>query len=173
MKPTTLLTWPLLWIFSVPLPDLPTNRSFEFSHSEPEPVTAKKLDIDLSRRTVVYKIHGSVDQDDSERDQFVITEDDYVDFLTRMSKHDAIPKIFAEPFSKHAFLFLGYGLDDWNLRVVLNRIERDLGGRKHVTSWAVQHPLSPLERRFWQNRNVEVYEEKIEDFGIELEKHMT
>ena len=38
-----------------------------------------------------------------------------------MTKNKAIPAIFAEPFQTRHFLFLGYGLNDWNLRVVLYR----------------------------------------------------
>ncbi len=69
-------------------------------------------------------------------------------------------------------MFLGYGLYDWNLRVVLNRIEKDLRpagiGAKGIKSWAIQYKPKPLERRFWQERGVEVYDMTIEEFVQEL-----
>jgi SIR2-like domain len=146
-------------------------------HGTPEPcrVNANKLDIDFQAVTVIYKMHGTVDRRQSTRDQYVITEDDYIDFLARMTKNKAIPAIFAEPFQTRAFLFLGYGLYDWNLRVVLNRIEKDLRQRKDlrerrgITSWAIQYRPKPLERRFWQERGVEVYDMLIDEFVKELE----
>ena len=141
-----------------------------WEHGTPEPrrVSPNKLDIDLQAVTVIYKMHGAVDRRQPTRDQYVITEDDYIDFLARMTKNKAIPAIFAEPFQTRAFLFLGYGLYDWNLRVVLNRIEKDLRQRKGVKSWAIQYKPKPLERRFWQERGVEVYDMTIEEFVKEL-----
>jgi len=135
---------------------------------EPKEVNANKLDIDLDAVTVIYKMHGAVDRRNRERDQYVITEDDYIDFLARMIKKKAIPAIFAEPFQTRHFLFLGYSLNDWNLRVVLNRMERDLRRPKGIKSWAIQSNPSPLEKRFWQERGVEVYDMKIDDFVKEV-----
>ena len=127
-----------------------------------------KLDIDLGRVTVIYKMHGAVDRREPKRDQYVITEDDYIDFLTRMTKKKVIPAIFAELFQTRHFLFLGYSLRDWNLRVVLNRIQKDLRWPKAIKSWAVQHKPSLLEQRFWQERGVEVYDMNIEEFVNQL-----
>ena len=109
-------------------------------------------------------MHGAVDRRAGNRDQFVITEDDYIDFLTRMTKNKAIPAIFAEPFQRRHFLFFGYSLRDWNLRVVLNSVDRELRRPRDVRSWAIQLEPSPLERRFWQERGVNVYDMAIDEF---------
>lgn len=134
----------------------------------PREVSPNKLLIDLEERTVVYKMHGAVDRKQPSRDSYVITEDDYIDFLARMTKNKAIPMIFAELFQTRHFLFLGYGLNDWNLRVVLNRIEKDLRRPKSIKSWAIQHQMRPLERRFWQERGVEVYDQTLDNFVHQL-----
>jgi hypothetical protein len=140
----------------------------EYGSGELRKESPNKLDIDLSKRTVIYKMHGAVDRGDMSRDQYVITEDDYIDFLARMTKNKAVPAIFAEPFQTRHFLFLGYGLRDWNLRVVLNRIEKDLQRQKGIKSWAIQHKPSPLEQRFWQERGVEVYDQLLDKFVEEI-----
>lgn len=137
---------------------------WSYGASEPREVNPNKLDIVVAERTIVYKMHGAVDRKEPSRDQYVITEDDYIDFLARMTKNKAIPAIFGEPFQTRHFLFLGYGLNDWNLRVVLNRIEKDLRRPKTITSWAIQHQPRPLETRFWQERGVEVYDQLLEEF---------
>jgi hypothetical protein len=136
--------------------------------AKPHEVNPNKLDIDLDKVTVIYKMHGAVDRNDHARDQYVITEDDYIDFLSRMTKNKAIPAIFAEPFQTRHFLFLGYGLRDWNLRVVLNRIERDLRRPGSIMSWAIQYKPSPLEKLFWNKRGIEVYDITLDDFVREL-----
>jgi SIR2-like protein len=131
---------------------------------EPERVLAKKLYIDLGKTTVIYKMHGAVDALLAARDQYVITEDDYVDFVSRLIRKKAIPAIFAEPFQNRHFLFLGYGLRDWNFRVVLNRVDKSLRGGNVPPSWAIDAKPSALETRLWQRRGVEVYGMTIEEF---------
>ena len=141
-----------------------------YGATEPTRVTPNKLDVDLNERTVIYKMHGAVDRKEPERDSYVITEDDYIDFLARMTKNKAVPAVFAELFQRRHFLFLGYGLNDWNLRVVLNRIEKDLRRPKGITSWAIQYEPRLLEQRFWQERGVEVYDFLLDDFVQALEQ---
>jgi hypothetical protein len=126
--------------------------------TEQKAVLAKDVDIDMSSVSVVYKMHGSIDRSPAGRSQYVITEDDYVEFLTRMTKSAAIPNIFAEPFQTRPFLFLGYGLYDWNLRVVLNRIEKELRRPGDITSWAIEPRPKPLEKALWEKRNVAVFD---------------
>jgi hypothetical protein len=113
-------------------------------------------------------MHGTVDRQVSERDQYVIAEDDYIDFLTRMTKNKAIPSIFTELFPDRHFLFLGYSLRDWNLRVVLNRIQTSSMDYSEYNSWAIQFQPSPLERRFWEKRDVLLYDMDLKTFIEEL-----
>jgi SIR2-like domain len=137
---------------------------WRYGADEPERKHPAKLDIDLATTTVVYKMHGAVDRLLASRGQYVITEDDYIDFLARLTRRRAVPAIFAEPFQTRHFLFLGYSLRDWNLRVVLNRIEHDLSRVHRIKSWAIDHEPSALEQRFWQERGVEVYKMGLQDF---------
>ena len=140
---------------------------FEHGSNKAIEISPNKLDIDLQAVTVIYKMHGAVDRSDPERDQYVITEDDYVDFLARMTRNRAIPAIFAQSFQSRHFLFLGYSLRDWNLRVVLNRIQ-DSRRSSDLTSWGIQHKPSLMERKFWQKRGVEVYEIALSEFVQEI-----
>lgn len=135
-----------------------------YGRSEPLEVSSKKLDIDLNAVTVIYKIGGSVDRQKSSRDSYVITEDDYIDFFTRMSKNQVIPNTFAEPLHDKMFLFIGYSLRDWNSRALLNRLEKELRRSKRSKSWAIQYHSTPVEVGFWQSRRVEVYDISIDEF---------
>lgn len=136
---------------------------------EPQLACPTELDIRLDLTPVIYKMHGGIDRSLASRDQYVVTEDDYIDFLTRLTAHTAVPSIFAEPFQSRHFLFLGYGLRDWNLRVVLHRVQKDLHRAGDLTSWAIDAQPSALEQRFWQKRGVEVVTMTIADFLGEID----
>jgi hypothetical protein len=140
---------------------------------EPRFVTDDELaEIDPSLTFVVYKMHGGIDREQMERDSYVITEDDYIDFLTRMASKSAgaIPSFVARHLAKRHLLFLGYSLRDWNLRVLLNQIGRP--GRPDITSWAVQYHPSKLEMRFWTRRSEEVlvFDMKVDQFIESLQE---
>jgi hypothetical protein len=92
--------------------------------------------LSLVHNPVLLKIHGALDRSAAENDSFVITEDHYIDFLARGDLSHLVPVTLAAHLRASHFLFLGYSLRDWNLRVILQRIwnEQRLG----FNSWAVQ-----------------------------------
>jgi hypothetical protein len=122
--------------------------------------------LSLDQRPVVLKIHGAVDRVDADGDSFVITEDHYIDYLTRTDISNLVPVTLAAKLRKSHFLFLGYSLRDWNLRVILHRIwgEQKLSYK----SWAIQlHPL-PIDQEFWRKRDVDILDVKLEDYVAAL-----
>lgn len=143
--------------------------------TKPEPKEAKYLDIDLTKTTVIYKMHGSIVVESNQWDSFVITEEDYVEFLSRMMDNKAIPPCLIEHFRERSFLFLGYSLRDWNLRVVMKNMSKQLAKRAAVDnendqlpSWAIQHNPSELERTLWAKRGVKIYDVAVDDFVAKL-----
>lgn len=106
------------------------------------------------KRTVIVKIHGAVDRDDAQRDSYVITEDHYIDYLANTNITELIPLKLLETLRASHFLFLGYSLSDWNLRVILNRIWGDKQLRNE--SWAVQKNPDWMARKAWPRRGVEI-----------------
>ena len=71
---------------------------------------------------MILKIHGAVDRADAEADSYVITEDHYIDYLARENVARLIPAYLMARMRTSHFLFLGYGMRDWNLRVILRSI---------------------------------------------------
>ena len=109
----------------------------------------------LELRPAILKIHGAVDRTDGTRDSYVITEDHYIDFLQRTEISHLVPLSLVPSLQASHFLFLGYSLQDWNLRVILQRIWEQ---QEHGwSSWAVQHETTPLDQKFWMRRGVEIY----------------
>jgi hypothetical protein len=135
---------------------------------QPEKVVPNEFTLQLGKVPVIYKMHGAAHPEDAELDSYVITEDDYVDFLTRMASKTAIPAPLAESFRRSHFLFLGYGLQDWNLRVILHSLWKDW--ERRYAAWAIQHKASVLEREFWKGRKLTIYEMTIDEFLKKLQQ---
>ena len=66
----------------------------------------------------------------------MVTEDDYIDYLAQTELAAVVPVSLAAKLRRSHFLFLGYTMADWNLRVVLDRLWGDEPLSYH--SWAVQ-----------------------------------
>jgi SIR2-like domain len=130
-------------------------------------------DVAPGDRTVVLKIHGGFPRthqltDDpglrppAELPAYVITEDHYIDYLTRTELSNLVPVRLVQHLSMCRFLFIGYGLRDWNLRVILHRISS--ANALSYTSWAIQKGPSALDRKFWSRRNIDILETDIEEY---------
>ena len=128
-------------------------------------------ELSLERRTILLKLHGAVDPlPEREWESFVITEDDYIDYLGRSELTAVVPVALAAKLRRSHFLFLGYEMADWNLRLILNRIwgERPVAYR----SWAVQRSPSPLARAFWQRYDVTPLDVEPEAYVELLERRL-
>ena len=124
----------------------------------------------LDERPAILKIHGAVDRGSPERDSFVITEDHYIDYLTRTDLSNLIPIPLPGKLRKSHFLFLGYGLRDWNLRVILHRISGEQ--KLPFMSWAIQLHPDDLDRRFWMRRDVEILDVPLDDYIAGLQQRI-
>jgi hypothetical protein len=124
----------------------------------------------IVNRTVILKIHGAVDRANMERDSFVITEDHYIDYLTRTDISNLMPVKLAAKLRRSHFLFLGYGLRDWNLRVILHRI----WGTQVLTykSWAIRRSPDPIDEQFWNRRDVDILNVRLEQYVAALSERI-
>jgi hypothetical protein len=127
-------------------------------------------------RPAVLKLHGCLDREDAGDDSYVITEDSYIDYLSLGDVGALIPIALWERMTSSSFLFLGYALRDWNLRVILNRI---WGSQQLVAkSWAIQREppdpkVSDIEQTLWETReNVELVYCPLGTYAAELEARM-
>jgi DNA-binding SARP family transcriptional activator len=127
-------------------------------------------ELSLERRTVMLKLHGQVDPDaEREWESFVVTEDDYIDYLAQTEISNVVPVTLAAKLRRSHFLFLGYTMADWNLRVILNRLWGD--NPLSYRSWAVQPEPKPLEREFWRRRDVDVLEQPLDEYAEALARY--
>jgi hypothetical protein len=68
------------------------------------------------------------------------------------------------------FLFLGYGMREWNLRLVLSRLWA--GAPVNYRSWAVSPAPRLGEREFWRSRDVDLLEASLEDYVDSLAQYV-
>ena len=127
--------------------------------------------LSLKERPVVFKIHGAIDRSvGGEWDSYVITEDHYIDYLARIDPASLIPATLLAKLRRNHFLFLGYSLSDWNLRVILHRIwgEQKLSWQ----SWAVQLDPDSLEQEFWDQRGVAILNLPLNEYVSALSERL-
>jgi DNA-binding SARP family transcriptional activator len=128
-------------------------------------------ELSLEQRTILLKLHGAVDPlPEREWESFVITEDDYIDYLGRSELTAVVPVALAAKLRRSHFLFLGYEMADWNLRLILNRVwgERPVAYR----SWAVQRSPSALAQAFWRRYHVTPLDVEPEAYVELLERRL-
>jgi hypothetical protein len=125
-------------------------------------------ELSLDERTVIVKIHGAVDREDASRDSYVITEDHYIEYLAQTDISNIIPAALMAVMNESHFLFLGYSLRDWNLRVILHRIWGRQPFEEKFTSWAIRKEPSRLEERLWRSRNVEILDLDLDEYVVAL-----
>jgi hypothetical protein len=119
-------------------------------------------DLSHNERTTILKLHGSVNRRNPEYDSFVINEDDFIDYMTRTDISRLMPVQLAAKLRRSHFLFLGYSLSDWSLRVILQRIWGEQ--RLKYSSWAVLLHPDESELMFWNKRNVNVFNVDLKDY---------
>lgn len=160
----------------------------KFVHKAPgaEPVVIqsgndyKTLTMTLER-PVVLKLHGCVDREPKQgevKDSYVITEDNYIGYLTGSDVRSQLPIALVNRMIDSSFLFLGYSLADWNMRVILNRIWGSSVLDKK--SWAIQREpsdpnVSKIERTLWnrrENMDVELIYCELSEYARQLEARL-
>ncbi|MDQ3760445.1 MAG: SIR2 family protein [Actinomycetota bacterium] len=128
------------------------------------------VDLRLDQRTVIAKVHGAVDRIHGV-DSYVITEDHYIDYITRADVADLFPVKLAAKLRRSHFLFLGYSLRDWNFRVMLYRLWGEQEG-KNFKSWAIQADPDPIDRAAWDERGVDILAVGVENFVAAVEQRL-
>jgi hypothetical protein len=123
-------------------------------------------DISLDQRTIIAKIHGTV-----ETDSFVITEDDYVDYITRADISHLFPVHLATKIMDSHFLFFGYSLRDWNFRVMLYRMWQKQRRRRRKF-WVIEANPREVDRVTWEERGVNILPVSIEDFLAGMDRYV-
>jgi len=121
-------------------------------------------ELGLDERITILKIHGTIDRADAGYDSYVISEDQYVEYLTT-DIWDAIPAALIHRLRDSRFLFLGYAMRDWNLMVVMKRLRLLPPTRE---SWAIQLNPTRSDVGRWRERGFELLNIDLSDYAQAL-----
>jgi SIR2-like domain len=125
-------------------------------------VPPTELDVCLDESSIIYKMHGSIDRSKPDGSNYVITEEDYVRFLSGLSPVglSLVPPRLKTELIPRSFLFLGYSLADWNFRVMLDMLSSASNNnpKDEQRSWAIQRNPDRVEARLWDKKAVNVYD---------------
>jgi DNA-binding SARP family transcriptional activator len=126
--------------------------------------------LDPERRTVILKLHGGLDRAPERTwESFLVTEDDYIDYLAQGGLTRAVPVSLAARLRRSHFLFLDYGLSHWSVRLVLNRLWG--GTTVNYRSWAVAERPGVLEQMIWRDRNVDLLDAPVAEYLELIAQH--
>ena len=122
---------------------------------------------------ILYKLHGTFTDDPPvEETRPVITEEDYIEFLTYVGgQGENIDKQITAKIKTSTLLFLGYSLEDWNFRALFKGLIEKIDLSVRPFSYAIQKDPSEFWVRFWEgnNRNVHIFNMDMCEFTDELE----
>jgi hypothetical protein len=113
-------------------------------------IDIKKLSVN---EPLVFKIHGDVDRPNS----VVITDEDYIHFLLRMSDRaegfHPVPETFLYYMKVWPTLFVGYSLMDYNLRLLLKTLRWRVDPADRPDNYSVDKFPDLLIRRVWADQH--------------------
>ena len=101
-------------------------------------------------RPLLYKMHGDLDK----RESIVITDEDYINFVQRMSEKDVVhpvPQTIRFRMQRWPTLFVGYSLRDYNLRLLFRTLRWKVDTANFPESYSLDKSPDPLILQIWQN----------------------
>jgi hypothetical protein len=100
---------------------------------------------------IVFKIHGDI----SRPETVVITDEDYIDFVLRMSNkepYDPLPRRLKVYLTDWTTLFVGYSLLDYNLRLLFKTLRWKIDNANLPDMYSVDFAPDPLIMDVWQSQ---------------------
>jgi hypothetical protein len=100
---------------------------------------------------IVFKIHGDI----SRPETIVITDEDYIDFVLRMSNkepYDPLPRRLKVYLTDWTTLFVGYSMLDYNLRLLFKTLRWKIDNANLPDMYSVDVAPDPLIMDVWQSQ---------------------
>jgi hypothetical protein len=100
---------------------------------------------------VIYKLHGDI----AHRQSLVVTDEDYIQFVLRMSDkdpYDPIPLSLKFYLTGSTTLFVGYSLLDYNLRLLFKALRWKIDAANVPDMYSVDYQPDALIMDVWQGQ---------------------
>jgi len=104
-----------------------------------------------AKSPIVFKIHGDIARPET----IVITDEDYIDFVLRMSNkepYDPLPRRLKVYLTDWTTVFVGYSLLDYNLRLLFKTLRWKIDSANVPDMYSVDMSPDPLIMEVWQSQ---------------------
>ena len=122
--------------------------------------------------TIIYKIHGTFVEGDEQRQAkgVILTEEDYIEFLSILGDQEkGVPPLISSKMRLGGtILFLGYGLQDWDFRIIYKSMIESIEPNLRPQSFAIQKNPPDYLVRYWMRKNVDILNVDLYEFAEEL-----
>src|SRR5208337_4777387 len=128
---------------------------------------------------IVYKIHGCLFPIRPNRDSIILSDEDYVDYLCRLSDNDGvIPASVTALMQEMGFLFAGYSFSDWNVRGIYKKLVEHRGGEQDkkptpargVQDYAIVRQLNVYESAFFRQKTISLLQTDLNQFSWQIRR---
>jgi hypothetical protein len=128
---------------------------------------------------LVYHLFGS----DAEPDSLVLTEDNYLDLLVRISSDiNRVPPYVWASLANSSLIFLGFSPDDWEFRVIMRGLVATREQRRRFKHVGVQlepdhipkgklGAVQTFLQQYFESAEINVYWGSVQQFAAELREH--
>jgi len=142
--------WDQLYESALRHPDVDKDPYLVIYDPDPAKPTPDAPDDPTPERPLLFKIHGDLDK----RESIVVTDEDYITFVQRMSDKEAlhpVPQTIRYRMTRWPTLFIGYSLRDYNLRLLFRTLRWKLDLSAIPQSISVDFKPDPLILKVWQD----------------------
>lgn len=122
---------------------------------------------DLRNLVVIYKIHGCLypKLKREEADGVIISDNDYVNYIKQMGNgSNVIPSYVNTLMNNKPFLFLGYSLNDWNIRSIFETMREKRSQYGGVQDVSVMYEVGEFEEVFFQRNDILIFKTDLNSF---------
>jgi hypothetical protein len=131
----------------------------------------REIGLTSEARTLIVRLNGGADELSGRvRDTYVVSEDDYIDYLSQSDVSALLPVGLAARLRHSHLLFVGYDLDDWSPRVFLRRLWGE--ERIHYKSWAIAETPNRLTSEQWRQLGVDTLDVTTDESLEELHRRV-
>lgn len=115
------------------------------------------------KKTLLFKIHSDL----TDTENIILTTSDYNNYFSRSKEDSVFWNAVRDRLASNHILFIGYGMEDSNINVLLDKILQELGANRKELFF-VSPSISPSKLKYFQRIGIEYIESTGEKFVNEI-----
>lgn len=129
--------------------------------------TSKKEIFTANNVLPYYKLHGCITDIYDDDAPLILTPDQ---FINHKSKRDRLFNDFLESSYDYPILFVGFGMADYDIRDVINKLDSNISAR--TRSYLVGPNIKDIDARMWEGKKITSIKLSFEDFLSQIDKEI-